>query len=129
MENSYGKNLVIVIGGYLRPEENRKAWLARIAKAAGISVREAYAAYYREYVSKKTERALQKAAQQRVRTDDDERIAWIESHIAHLEAVDPAFFGPDIAAARSFLAAYRGYAETRVFATVPEGDRDDPEGG
>lgn len=129
MENSYGRSLVKVIGGDLKPDENRKAWLARIAEASGLSVRQVYAVYYREYASKSVIRTLQKATQQAVKTDDIKFIADLEKRIAHLEAVDPDFHRPDIDAGREFLACYRRYAEGRIYADVSGRDEDDRNGG
>lgn len=40
--------LVISVGGPLRADENRKSWLARVARQAGITVRAAKAAFYNE---------------------------------------------------------------------------------
>ena len=85
-------------------------------------------AFWGRYLSKRTERRLKTAAQETKRNDDDELIAKIESHVSHLETVDAEFYGPDIAAAREFLARFRGYAETRVFADVPDRIGDDQEG-
>lgn len=42
------RDLVYAVGGEVRSGENRKGWLARVARAAGISPRSASAAYYNE---------------------------------------------------------------------------------
>jgi hypothetical protein len=42
------RELVFAVGGIERPGENRKSWLARVARAAGISPRSAAAAFYGE---------------------------------------------------------------------------------
>lgn len=124
----YGRNLILIIGGGMKPGEKIKGYLRRVANDTGIGFRSIEEVWKGRYQSKKTERQLQTAAQRKVRTNDDERIKWLESHIAHLEAVDRSFFSQDINAAREFLARYRGYAETRVFASVPDGNVDDQEG-
>lgn len=47
-EKSSMRELVFAVGGIERPGENRKSWLARVARAAGISPRSAAAAFYGE---------------------------------------------------------------------------------
>lgn len=42
------RELVCAVGGPLRPTENRKSWLARVARQAGITARAAKAAFYGE---------------------------------------------------------------------------------
>ena len=126
----YGRKLIRVIGGKSEPDENLKAYLWRVSEITGIGFRSLERAWKLSdgYLSKETEKALQEAAQQKAKNDDDERIAWLESHIAHLEEVDADMYRPDIDAAREFLARYRNYGATRVFATVPSGignDRED----
>ena len=125
----YGRNLIRVVGGSSAPDENLKGYLRRVSKITGIGFRSLERAWKLSdgYLSKDAEKALQEAAQQKAKNDDDERIAWLESHIAKLEAIDPAFYGADIAAAREFVARYRGYAKTRLFADVPPGVFDDSE--
>lgn len=119
------RKLVAIIGGYRETHENRKAWLVRVAKTAGISVRQAYKAFYEEYASEQTKRKLQQAATKKVSEDDSEIILRIHAHIRYLEAVDPEMYRADIDAARHFLAHYQDFASTRVFATVPPGILDD----
>lgn len=125
MEKSYSRKLVAVIGGYRETHENRKAWLVRVAKIAGISVRQAYAAFYEEYVSEKTERKLQAAAAKRSRENDSEVILRIHAHIRYLEAVDPEMYRADINAARQFLAHYQSFTGSRVSTPIPPGVLDD----
>lgn len=121
MEKSYGRNLVALIGGYRQNNENRKTWLARVARTTGITVRQTYAAFYREYVSKSVAEKLQQAARKRVSEDDSELILRIHAHIRYLESVDSEMYRADIDAARKFVARYQDFASTRVFAPVPPG--------
>src|SRR5258705_7754558 len=126
MEKAYGRNIVLVLGGYLRPDENRKAWLARIAKTANISVRTAYAAFYQEGISKDTERALQKAAREKARNDHGDVIRELESRIALWERVDEAFHRPHIDAARAVIAQLCRDSDNPLWAVVPAWNDDDP---
>ena len=125
----YGRNLIRVVGGSSAPDENLKGYLRRVSKITGIGFRSLERAWKLSdgYLSKDAEKALQEAAQQKAKNDDDERIAWLERHIAQLEERDAAFYRPDIEAARDFLARYRGYTETRLFTDVPPGVFDDSE--
>lgn len=125
MEKSYGRKLIAIIGGYRELDENRKAWLARVAKIAGVKVRLVYAAFYGEACSKKTEAKLLEAAKQRTRSDDSELILRIHAHIRFLEAVDPEMHRADLDAARQFLAHYQDFASKRLLANVPPGILDD----
>src|SRR5215470_13389802 len=107
---NYPRDLILIIGGGLKPDESRKGYLRRISDKTGIGFRSIEEAWWGRYHSKKTEKLLQTAAQEKKRHDDDELIAKIESHIRHLEAVDADMYRPHIDAAREFLATYRGYA-------------------
>lgn len=125
MEKSYPRKLIAVIGGYRELHENRKAWLVRVAQTAGISVRQAYKAFYEEYASQRTQEKLQQAARQRKQADDSELILRIHAHIRYLETVDPEMYRADIDAARRFLAHYQDFAGKTLLATIPPGVLDD----
>src|SRR5258706_8307489 len=56
------RELVIAVGGNLRPTENRKSWLGRVARLAGLSPRVVRAAWQNEQASQKTRNQLQLAA-------------------------------------------------------------------
>lgn len=56
------RELVLSVGGPLEAGENRKGWLSRVARRAGISYRVAAAAFYGEQLSSATEQKLRKAA-------------------------------------------------------------------
>ena len=124
----YPRDLILVIGGGLKAGESRKGYLRRVSEITGIGYRSIEEAWWGRYHSKNTEKTLQTAAQEKAKHDDDELIAKIESHATHLETVDADFHRADIDAARAFLASYRGYAATRLFADVPPGNDDDSEG-
>lgn len=121
MEKSYGRKLVEVVGGRYRPNENKKARLARVAKTVGISIRDTYAAFYHEYCSAKTRKLLEKAAVEKTKDDDADRIKWIRTHIETLRSVDPEMYRPHIDAAEQFLAEYENFACSRMFMAVPQG--------
>ena len=61
-EQSSMRDLVIAVGGPLSPGENRKSWLARVAREAGLSPRVARAAFYQETTSRKAAAKLKAAA-------------------------------------------------------------------
>lgn len=56
------RNLVRAVGGPLQEGENRKAWLARVARIADVSWRVARAAFHGEQMSLKTMNKLQQKA-------------------------------------------------------------------
>ena len=122
MQNRYGRELVARIGGYLQHNENRKAWLARVAKTAGISVRQAYAAFYEEWrLSRKTRLKLEAAAQRKDSENDSELILRLHADARYLESVDPEMYREDIEACRRIIARYQALAEKDVPAPLPAG--------
>jgi hypothetical protein len=123
-----GRNLIRAAGGDMEPGEKLKGYFWRVAELTGLGFRSIERAWRGDYVSKNTAIALQKAAQEKAKNDDDKIIAAIKSGIAYLEAKDADLFRPHIDAGRQFLAGYREQAETRLFAPVPEGHPDDSEG-
>src|SRR5258706_11279353 len=62
MDKASMRELVIAVGGNLRPTENRTSWLARVANAAGLSYRVVRAVWHEEQISQKTRNKLQLAA-------------------------------------------------------------------
>ena len=122
MQNRYGRELVARIGGYLQHNENRKAWLARVAKTAGISVRQAYAAFYEEWrLSRKTRLKLEAAAQRKDSENDSELVLRLHGIARYLESVDAEMYREDIEAARRIIARYQALAEKDVPAPLPAG--------
>lgn len=83
---------VSAVGGLLAPDENRKSWLSRIAKRAGLSVRVVSAAFYGEQMSDATERRLKIAA----RSEANELAAQLEQITRSMSVADADFFASDI---------------------------------
>src|SRR5260370_33420192 len=90
----YGRNLIRVVGGSSAPDENLKGYLRRVSKITGIGFRSLERAWKLSdgYLSKDAEKALQEAAQQKAKNDDDERLQWLERHIAKRGEIYPAVY-------------------------------------
>ncbi len=103
------RELVIAVGGPLRPTENRKGWLCRVAAVAKISVRSAKAAFYREPTSARVREKLRAAAGKHEATNLAHRF---ESLAQALNVRDQNFHGEDIAALLNAARALRGLDRT-----------------
>ena|SRR5258706_11161970 len=84
------RELVIAVGGNLRPTENRKSWLGRVARLAGLSPRVVRAAWQNEQASQKTRNQLQLAAAR----NELQALADLAELLRHGDA---DFFSRDIA--------------------------------
>ena len=84
------RDLVLSIGGPLWPGENRKSWLARVARKAGITARAAKAAFYGELKDDHLVfwklRQLGQQLQQEERAARDE-LAELRGRVAILESL------------------------------------------
>lgn len=83
------RDLVMAIGGPLRFGENRKSWLARIARQTGITARAAKSAYYGElHDDHRVFWKLREAQRQQQREDADARdeLATIKARLSILES-------------------------------------------
>lgn len=108
-EKSSMRELVFAVGGIERPGENRKTWLARVARLAGISPRSAAAAFYGELRGEMhcagVEAKLKAAAGKREAND----LAKQFEHLAHaLDRGDADFHSDTIAALVSAARVLRG---------------------
>jgi len=122
MKKFYTRELVARIGGYFQHNENRKAWLARVAKTAGITARQAYVAFYDEWrVSENTRLKLEAAAKRRDSENDSELILRLYAYARYLESVDPEMYRADIEAARRIIARYQDFASKGVSPHLPPG--------
>lgn len=83
-ENASTRELMAVLGGNLRPTENRKGWLNRIAQNADLSYRLARAAWYGERLSFETERKLRLAVEKNEQSfrDAASRLEAFTRHLA-----------------------------------------------
>lgn len=93
MGKSSMRDLVMAAGGALHPSENRKAWFARIAEAAGVSIRVVRAAWHQEQLSEATAQKLKKAAE---RNEPSNHAAHLDGLAELLRAKDAAFYQPQI---------------------------------
>ncbi len=105
-EKTSMRELVIAVGGMLDPaRENKKSYLTRVAKAAGISIRMAFAAHYDEPVGKDTARALKLAAGKHEAQQLAQRF---EGLAMALNVRDEDFHRDDVSALISAARALRG---------------------
>jgi hypothetical protein len=95
------RELVIAVGGNLRPTENRKGWLARVARLAGLSPRVVRAAWQNEQASRETRNKLQLAAAK----NELQALADLAELLRHGDA---DFFSQDIAGLVHTLRKARG---------------------
>src|SRR5215813_396265 len=100
------RDLVMAIGGDLRPDENRKAWLYRVASLSNVHFRLVRAAWHREPVSKETERRLRTAAE-RLHRETLNTAVRLQQIAARLEAIDPDFHRADVDALRALARRHR----------------------
>jgi hypothetical protein len=111
MEFRSMRDLVIAVGGPLLPGENRKGWLGRVAKWAGISPRVASAAFYGETSSRGAAAKLKAAAGRY----EAENLARQFEHLAmSLNVRDADFHSPDVSALLDAARALRGLDRTRT---------------
>lgn len=94
------RELVLAVGGDLRGDENRKAWLARVARAVGCSPRMIRSAWQNEIrdpehkITFKLQRALEARARNEEAAAKDE-YRELQDRLAKLECrlmeIDPSF--------------------------------------
>lgn len=116
------RELVYSVAGPIGPNENRKGWLRRVARLAGISDRSARAAFYGELRGDMHATGVEtklRAAAERLEAENKknrkaardelaevfERIAALEQRLA---ALDPSFHELSINAYRDALSKARG---------------------
>lgn len=99
------RELVVAVGGPMLAGENRKAWLVRVAEAAGLSPRVARAAWYGETSSRDVAARLKAAAG---RYEAANLARQFESLAASLDARDADLHRSDIAALVRAARALRG---------------------
>jgi hypothetical protein len=103
------RKLLEVIGGDLRPQENRTMWLYRIAKLTGLHYRVIRAVWHGETLSQETLRTLK----QSVRSNDDylvERLLW-DAEL--LNQVDPELYRSEIDYRRQLADTIRRFSDRR----------------
>jgi hypothetical protein len=127
------RELVCEVGGGVRAGENRKGWIARVARVAGITPRSVRTAFRGEPMSEVFRAGVEaklRAAKERLEATTrkqeqaardelaelQERLARIERHLL---ATDPDFFQPDAGGHRELLrvAGREGHADQKVAST------------
>ena len=92
------RELVIAIGGNLRPTENRKSWLARVAETAGLKPRAVHDVWYGGPITFEAARRLKETAKNNAQFENADTALRFEQIAASLEAIDPEFHRGKIAA-------------------------------
>jgi len=123
----YGRNLILLIGGNLRPGENIKGWLRRISNETGVGFRSLERAWKQHdgYQSKNTRKKLEQAASEKRRDDVQRLVEETIGQILIWEAIDAEFHRPHIDAARAFITQLRAYQSGEP--CFPGGQKDDQE--
>lgn len=121
MEKSYGRKLVLIIGGLVRPPVNTKKYLHDVAKETGVKERNVYAAYYGEYLGRPDKEKLEQAARRKTENEYAEHIEWMRRQIQALRTADPEMYRNHIAAAEHWISALEDYSSGVPFMAVPEG--------
>ncbi len=109
------RDLVLEVGGNLRGDENRKSWLARVARTIGVTPRMARAAWQNEIKDpehKVVWKLRAAVARQEAEAKDElqklhERLARIERALVQ---VDPDFHSEDVDALRQQMRGLGGMA-------------------
>jgi len=104
------RELVISVGGNLRPSENRTAWLYRVATTAGLNYRLVRGAWHGEAISFETARKLKLAAEKK-QNEARNTAARLESIAARLEKIDADFHRSQMDLLRDLAARYRNLAD------------------
>jgi hypothetical protein len=127
--SNHARKLIRIIVGRVEAGTSLKECLHKVSRLTGIDYRSLQRAWQASdgYLSKQTKEALQDTVRRIVDYDDAEIVRRIEAHIHQLETVDPEMYGPDIDAARDFVARYKSYSTSRVSIAVPCGVLPDSE--
>jgi hypothetical protein len=90
------RELVIAIGGNLRPTENRKSWLARVADTAGLKPRAVHDVWYGGPITFEAARRLKETAKNNAQFENADTALRFERIADALEAADPEFHRQEI---------------------------------
>lgn len=104
------RELIAVVAGPILWSDNRETWLARAARHAGITCRQAKSLYYGEIADPdhRSARLLRDAAERNAKREARGLAEKFESIAAGLAASDPDFHRDAIAALVSGARALRG---------------------
>jgi len=100
------RELVAAVAGPVEWSDNRKSWLNRAARRAGISARQTKALFYGEIKDPNHRSA-------RLMRDAAELAGRYEAIAGGLRAVDPDFYQPDVLALVDIARALRSLDRTR----------------
>lgn len=94
------RELVSAVGGPRGWNETREAWLSRVARTAGVSFSQARRLFYREITDPehKAARRMQLAAERKAKQEAGALAQQFTSIAEALNASDPDFYSPQIAA-------------------------------
>ena len=104
MQKEYIERLIAKIGGLMRPGENTKRYLERVAADSGVHFDSAHAAYYGRYVSKTSFEKFKQAARNATHTKS--ALVFANYHLGIWET-DPEFHREEIDATREFIERIR----------------------
>ena len=106
-KKAFMRELVIAIGGNLEPTENRKSWLVRVARAAGLKPRAVHDVWYGGPVTFEAARKLKSTAEKK-QNEQRHIVDQLETLAARLEAIDADFHRPHVDFLRDLAAQRRG---------------------
>ena len=109
------RDLLLTVGGNIRGDENRKAWLARVARAIGVSPRMARAAWQNEIKDPEHKIVWKlRAAVARHEAEAKNELAELRERLSRIERaliqVDPDFHSSDVDALRQQMRGMGGMA-------------------
>lgn len=103
------KHAIVALAGSRMPSDTRESMIARAARRADISIRQAKALFYGEYRDPRA--SIVEKVRAAIKEDTAEthaaRLCALEATLAH---VDPEFFGPAVQALREAARALGGEA-------------------
>lgn len=113
VENLSTRRLIMEVGGAVRAEENRGAWLGRVAEEAGLSDRTVRAAWHGERAGRETIFKLKQAAQKNEYRKYLETAVGLENLAFTLQAKNNKRFGLHIDVFRSCAGQIRALVRTK----------------
>ena len=109
VDNESVRDLLRMIGGPMRPSENRTTWLYRISEVSGLHYRVVRAIWHRERISQNTVIAIKQAARRNEnffkRAADE-----LQEYVGILERTDHEFFSQEIDRLKSQIREIRHLA-------------------
>lgn len=115
-KSSEMREAVATVAGPRAFHETRESWLARAARNAGISFRQAKSLFYGEITDPehKAARRMLAAAERQGKREASDLADKFESIARSMNAADQDFYSADVAALIDAARALRGLARTRT---------------